>query len=73
MLLVLIKKECIVAAIEDAVKWLEKEKVDTIALKQITNNRAKITLTLQSSKFPKDNLSKNVHKELKELQLIHRL
>ena len=41
----------IIATIEDAVKDLEKEEADTI--------RAKVRLTLQNSKPPKDNLSKN--------------
>ena len=47
------------ATIEDA-KDLEKEEVDTIC--------AKIRLTLQNSKPPKDNLSKNERKALKKLQ-----
>ena len=51
----------IIATIEDAVKDLEKEKTDTICAK--INN-----LTLQSSKPHKDNLSKDEHKALKELQ-----
>ena len=50
----------IIASIGDAVKDLEKEESDTI--------RAKISLTLQHSKPPKDNLSKTDHKTLKELQ-----
>ena len=50
----------IVAPIEDAVKDLEKEEADT--------SRAKISLTLQNSKPPKDNLSKGERKALKELQ-----
>ena len=49
-----------IATIADAVNDLEKEEADTI--------RAKISLTLQNSKPPKDNLSKNEHKALKELQ-----
>ena len=50
----------IIAIIEDAVKDLEKEEADTI--------RAKISLTLQNSKPPKDNLSKGECKALKVLQ-----
>ena len=50
----------IIATIEDAVKDLEKEEADTI--------RAKISLTLLNSKPPKDNLSKDKRKTLKELQ-----
>ena len=50
----------IITAIEDVVKDLEKEEVDTI--------RAKVSLTLQNSKPPKDNLSKDERKALKELQ-----
>ena len=50
----------ILATIEDAVKDLEKEEADTI--------RAKISLTLQNSKPPKDNLSKDERKALKKLQ-----
>ena len=50
----------IIAAIEDVVKDLEKEEVDTI--------RAKVSLTLQNSKPPKSNLSKDERKALKELQ-----
>ena len=50
----------IIATIEDAVKDLEKEEADTI--------RAKVSLTLQNSKPPKDNLSKDACKALKELQ-----
>ena len=50
----------ITATIEDAVKDLEKEKAETIS--------AKISLGLKSSKFPKDNLSKDEYKALKELQ-----
>ena len=48
------------ASIEDAVKDHEKEEVDMI--------RAKVSLTPQNSKPPKDNLSKDEHKVLKELQ-----
>ena len=40
----------IIATVEDAVKDLEKEEADTI--------HAKVSLTLQNSKPPKDNLSK---------------
>ena len=50
----------ILATIEDAVKDFEKEEADTI--------RAKISLTLQNSKPPKDNLSKDERKALKKLQ-----
>ena len=50
----------IIATIEDAVEDLEKEEADTI--------RAKVSLTLQNYKPPKDNLSKDEHKALKELQ-----
>ena len=50
----------IIATIEDAVKDLEKEEADTI--------RAKVRLTLLNSKPPKDNLSKDERKALKELQ-----
>ena len=49
-----------IATVEDAVKDLEKEEADTI--------RAKVSLTLQNSKPPKDNLSKDERKALKELQ-----
>ena len=50
----------IIATIEDAVKDPEKEETETI--------RAKVSLKLQSSKPPKDNLSKDERKALKELQ-----
>ena len=50
----------IIATVEDAVKDLEKEEADTI--------RAKLSLTLQNSKPPEDNLSKDERKALKELQ-----
>ena len=50
----------IITAIEDVVKDLEKEEVHTI--------RAKVSLTLQNSKPPKSNLSKDERKALKELQ-----
>ena len=50
----------ILATNEDAVNDLEKEEADTIF--------AKVSLTLQNSKPPKDNLSKDEHKALKELQ-----
>ena len=49
----------IMATIEDAVKDLEKEEADMIC--------AKVSITLQNSK-PKDNLSKDKCKALKELQ-----
>ena len=48
----------IIATVEDAVKDLEKEEADTI--------RAKESLTLQNSKPPKDNLSKDECKALKD-------
>ena len=44
----------------NAVTDLEKEEADTI--------RAKVSLTLQNSKPPKDNLSKDERKALKELR-----
>ena len=50
----------IIGTVEDAVKDLEKEEADTIC--------AKVSLTLQNSKPPKDNLSKDERKALKELQ-----
>ena len=50
----------VIATIEDAVKDLEKEEVDTIW--------AKVSLILQNRKPPKDNLSKDECKALKELQ-----
>ena len=50
----------IIATVEDAVKDLEEEEADMI--------RAKVSLTLQNSKPPKDNLSKDERKALKELQ-----
>ena len=50
----------ILATNEDAVNDLEKEEADTIF--------AKVSLTLQNSKPPKDNLPKDEHKALKELQ-----
>ena len=50
----------IIATIEDAVKDIEKEETYTII--------AKVRLTLQNSKPPKDNLSKNERKALKKLQ-----
>ena len=50
----------IIATIEDAVKDLEKEEADTI--------RDKVSLTLLNSTPPKDNLSKDERKALKELQ-----
>ena len=49
-----------IATIEDAVKDPEKEEADMI--------RAKVSLTLQNSKPPKDILSKDEHKALKKLQ-----
>ena len=49
-----------IAIIEDAVKDLEKEEADTI--------RVKVSLTLQNSKPPKNNLSRDERKALKELQ-----
>ena len=50
----------IIATIENAVKDLKKEEADTIC--------AKASLTLQNTKPPKDNLPKDEHKALKELQ-----
>ena len=51
----------IIATVEDATaKDLEKEEPDMI--------RAKVSLTLQNSKPPKDTLSKDERKALKELQ-----
>ena len=50
----------IIATMEDAVKELEKEEADTIC--------AKINFTLENSKTLKDDLSKEEHKALKELQ-----
>ena len=50
----------IIANIGDAVKDLEKKKADTIC--------AKVSITLQNSKPPKDNLSKDERKALKKLQ-----
>ena len=55
----LINKD-IIPTVEDAVKDLEKEEADTI--------RGKVRLTLQNSKPPKDNLSKDEYKAFKELQ-----
>ena len=53
-------KKDIRVTIEDAVKDLEKEEADTI--------RVKISITLQSFKPSKDNLSKDEPKALKELK-----
>ena len=50
----------IIAPVEDEVKDLEKGEADTIL--------AKISLTLQNSQPPKDDLSKYERKALKELQ-----
>ena len=50
----------IIATIEDVVKTLEKEEANTIG--------SKVSLTLQNSKPPKNNLSKDERKALKELQ-----
>ena len=50
----------IIAIIEHAVKDLQKEEGDPI--------HGKISLRLQNSKPPNDNLSKDEHKSLKELQ-----
>ena len=50
----------IIATVEDAVKDLENEEADAI--------RAKVSLALQNSKSPKDNLSKDERKALKELK-----
>ena len=49
-----------IATVEDAVKDLEKEEADTI--------HAKVSLIIQNSKPPKDNLSKGERKALKELK-----
>ena len=49
----------IIAAVKDAKKHLEKEEADTV--------RAKVSLTHQNSKPPKDNLSEDERKALKEL------
>ena len=54
------KKTDIIATVQDTVKDLEKKEADTI--------RFKVSLTLQNSKLPKDNLSKDERKALKELQ-----
>ena len=50
----------IIATVEDAVEDPEKEDADTI--------RAKLSLTLQNSTPPKNNLSKDQRKAFKELQ-----
>ena len=50
----------IIANVEDPVKDLEKEEADMIC--------AKVSLTLQNSKPPRDNLSKDERKALKEFQ-----
>ena len=50
----------IIATTEDAVKDLEKEEAGTF--------HAKVSLTLQNSKPPQDNLSKDKRKALKKLQ-----
>ena len=50
----------IIATIEDALEDLGKEEADMI--------RAKVSLTSQNSKPPKDNISKDERKALKELQ-----
>ena len=52
--------EDIIATVENAVKDLEKEEADTI--------RATVSVTLQNSKSPKDNLSKDERKTLKKIQ-----
>ena len=49
----------IIAIIKDAVKDLEKEEVDTI--------RVKVSLPLQNFKPPKNDLTRDEHKALKEL------
>ena len=49
----------IIAIIKDAVKDLEKEEVDTI--------RVKVSLPLQNSKPPKNDLTRDERKALKEL------
>ena len=50
----------IIATVEDAVEDLEKGEADTIC--------AKVSLILQNSKPPKENLSKDERKALKELE-----
>ena len=50
----------IIATIEDGVKDLERKVTDTVP--------DKISLIIQNSKLPKENLSKNERKALKELQ-----
>ena len=50
----------IISTIEDAVKDLVKEETDAIP--------AKVSLRLQNSKPPKNNLSRDERKALKELQ-----
>ena len=59
-LLLTLPSKDIIATVEDAVKDLEKEEEDTI--------RAKISLTLQNSKPPKDNQPKDELTVLKKLQ-----
>ena len=61
-LLLTLPSKDIIATVEDAVKDLEKEEEDTI--------RAKISLTLQNSKPPKDNHPKDELKVLKVLILL---
>ncbi|XP_057290838.1 uncharacterized protein LOC130613523 [Hydractinia symbiolongicarpus] len=53
------KKE-IVAKVEEAIKDLPKEEADTV--------RSKVSLTLQKSKTPKDNLQKSERLSLKNLK-----
>ena len=50
----------IIPPTEDAVKDLEKKEADTVC--------AKVSLTLQNTKLPKDNLSKDERKALNKLQ-----
>ena len=50
----------IIATIEDPVRDFEREETDTVC--------AKISLALQNSKPPKDNISKDEHQVLKKLQ-----
>ncbi|XP_057292500.1 uncharacterized protein LOC130621201 [Hydractinia symbiolongicarpus] len=55
-----IPKKEIVAKVEEAIKDLPKEEADTV--------RAKVSLTLQKSKTPKDNLQKSERLSLKNLK-----
>ena len=55
----------IIATLEDSVNDFEKEEADTLC--------TKIRLTLQNFKPPKDNLSKNKRRALKNFNLIDQL